>query len=671
MDPLPESQATRRLRILARLAFVWALLILAKLIYLQVYLHHEILRVAAGQHTGTVEVAAPRGRIVDRTGQTLAMSVPADLVAINPRRTPNLEVAREILCRLLDLDSAKLQQRMSWAVEHNRGFLSIKRKISPEESRKLRSLKLDWMEFRKESKRCYPKGALAANIIGSVDHRESGNSGLEASLDEELRGKPGLVSRLRDALRRGVDSRIILEPRPGNDVGISIDERIQHTADRELEKAVKLHECETGSLVVMDPRNGEILAMSNYPTFDPNARVITKEDLAARTNLAVSVPFEPGSVFKVVTLAAALDATSLTPSTPIDCGPGVMRLFGRRIRDVHAHGTIPVEKVLAKSSNIGVIRIALEVGEERLLDYVRRFGFGQRTGIPLPAESAGKVRDLAGWTRTSIGSVAMGHELSTTSLQLALATSVIANGGLLPKPRLVLWRQTPGEAPRQEPLEAPRPAIKPETAITMRRMMEAVVLSGTGRRARLAGFTCGGKTGSAQIFDPETWQYTHRYNSSFAGFAPVQDPSVVVVVALNGASRFGGVVAAPVFREVTAAALRIMGTVPDLPAEEPLPENEFEEEDMTDLAFAELAVPLADGPPRQDAPEPPQERVSPYVFGPTVPNFYGKSLRTVLAECTQIGAELEYHGRGLARRQDPPPGAVLPAGQRVRVMFAR
>jgi cell division protein FtsI (penicillin-binding protein 3) len=666
LDPLPESQAARRLRILTRLAFLWALCILGRLVYVQVWQHGELLRSAQKQQVSHAEVLAPRGRILDRNGQTLAISLPVDSVAINPRRVPDLSVARDLLCPLLNLDPEVLQKRIDWAVTNSKGFLWVKREISREESSKLRGLDLDWVEFRRESRRSYPKASLAANVIGCVDHEESGNSGVEMSLDADLRGKPGLVRTLTDARRQGVDSQTYIEAAAGRDIALTIDERIQFVADREIRKAVEEHGCETGSLIVMDPHSGEILALSSYPTFDPNEPAKSKEDLEARANLAVSIPFEPGSVFKVITLAAALETTHLTPETAIDCRSGVMNLSGRRIHDTHAYETLTLVDVLAKSSNIGAIQVALEIGEERLLEYVRRFGFGGKTGVPLPAESAGKVRDLDEWTRTSIASVAMGHEISATTLQLALATSVIANGGLLPEPRLILWgRELAGET-EIAPQARSRRVIKPETAIAMRRMMEAVVLHGTGKRARLNGYTAGGKTGTAQIFDFETGRYSHRYNSSFAGFAPVANPAIVVGVTLNGATQYGGVVSAPVFREVATAALRILGVVKDLPDDAVLPPDEPAE--VNDLAIAELGTPL---PPLEEEHDVTERQVSPYLYGPRVPDFRGKSLRAVLEESSRAGMKVEYAGSGIARAQHPPPGAVLAAGERVQVQFAR
>ena len=325
---------------------------------------------------------------------------------------------------------------MKWAREHNRGFVWVKRKISPDEAARLRSLKLEWMGFGTESQRHYPKGAVAAHVLGSVDHDESGNAGLEFSLDRDLRARPGMARVLSDVKHRGIDSHLAAEPRAGVPLVLTLDERIQFTAEQELARAARASGATSGSVVVMNPHSGEILAMASYPSFDPSRPPSRGENRASRFNNAVSVPFEPGSVFKVITLAAALETTNLRPDTIINCGGGTITLFGRTIHEAkHGFGSIPVSMVLAKSSNIGAIQIGMRVGQERMYDYVGRFGFGQRTNVSLPAESPGLLRKLSRWGKTSLSSVAMGHEVSTTSLQLAQACSVIANGGLLVRPQ--------------------------------------------------------------------------------------------------------------------------------------------------------------------------------------------------------------------------------------------
>lgn len=690
-----EKQTANRLLGLAAAGLLWALLILCRLVYIQVVSHEKYQELAEHQQQRTITVEAPRGAIFDRNGHPLAQSVSVDSVCINPLRVPDRAFAADILSRVLGVDRRDLLDKMERAVAdrarlgaaaRGAGFLWVKRKITPQESERLRSLKLEWVEFRKESSRYYPNGSLASHVVGAVDFQERGNLGLEQSLDKALRGRPGTIKMVMDVQQRGVESIASTQADPGASVRLSIDERIQFVAERELAAACDLYKAASGSVVVMNPYTGELLAVASFPTFDPNQPPKPGDDPTARFDHPVSVPFEPGSVFKIVTLSAALETTNLRPDSLINCGTGSFNLFGRIIHEAkHGYGTLSMADVLAKSSNIGAIQIGLRVGEKNLLEYVRRFGFGRRTGLPLPAESSGMVRDLQYWGKTSIGSVAMGHEVSTTTVQLAQACSVIANGGVLVKPRLVLSRQKPGEQPVNEPAEPPRRVLKPETAITMRQMMEGVVLHGTGKAARLPGYTSGGKTGSAQIFDLATKRYTHYYNGSFVGFAPVTNPAVVIAVTLNGTKLFGGVVAAPVFKAVATETLRLLEVPMDLPETAPQQEQELvKAEDVNDAAIADMSTPPDDLEPVRLSPSAPaavpaparpmQQQASGAVTvalapGPVAPNFEGKSVRSVLKEAVAKGVPVEIVGSGIARLQTPLPGAALNPGGRVRVEF--
>jgi cell division protein FtsI (penicillin-binding protein 3) len=665
MQVWAERQSTRRAALLIVVFLVWTILIVLRLVHLQVLRHQSYRKLSEAQTSRVVELPARRGRILDRAGRTLALSLPVDSVVVNPMRTPQPDISAGILAPVLGLDPTELEARLKAAAGQHRGFLWVKRRVSFQQSERLRDLRLGWLELRQESLRAYPKGSLAAHVLGSVDHEERGNAGIEQSLDSELRGRPGSMRLVTDVVHRGVDSQIELEALPGKDITLTIDERVQHVAERELARAVQESHSQTGSVVAMDPRTGDILALVSYPFFDANRPATSREELEHRANHAVSVPFEPGSVFKIVTVAAALETTSLLPETVINCGHGTLNLYGRVIHDHHPYSYLPVADVLAKSSNIGAIQIGLTVGARNLLDYVRRFGFGSETGLPLPGESSGKVRELEAWGRTSIGSVAMGHEISTTTVQLARAVSAIANGGLLVKPRLVLTARRAGQAADRAPIQRGQRIMRPETAITMRRMMEGVVLHGTGTLARVDGYTAGGKTGSAQIYDPECGCYRHNYNSSFAGFSPVANPAVVVAVTINGAAVFGGAVAAPVFREVATAALRLLDVPKDLP--DTPPPREDEPVDFADLAVADLGSPAAQLP----KPGIPKKTNLLDLWGPKVPDFSGKTMRAVLEESAEKGLPVEMVGSGVARAQAPPPGAVLAIGQRVRIQFAR
>jgi len=685
MESVARNRAGKRLMWFGGAILLWGFLILVQLFRLQVVHHADYVRAAQKQQVEKVEIAAPRGSIFDRSGQLLAGSVKRDSVYIDPLQVPDLQVASAILSGVLRIDRAALFGRMQWYAANQRGFMWVARTIAPEQYERLRSLHLDWIRFADESRRNYPRNTLAAHVIGAVDGEETGQWGLERSLESDLRGLPGSVRVLTDAKGRGIDSHLETESRPGADLTLSIDERIQLPAQDAIARAVQASHAESGSVVVMDPYHGDILAIASYPPFDPNQPPGRGERSTARFNHAVSVPFEPGSVFKVFTLSAALETTLLKPSTMINCGNGSFTMAGRTVHEAHhGYGTMPMEMVLAKSSNIGAIQIGLKVGSAKLYEYVRRFGLGARTGIPLPAESPGMVRKLSKWRTTSLMSVSMGHEVGVTTLQLAQACSAVANGGLLVPPRLILKRGS-----EAVPLVPPHRILKPETAITMRKMMEGVVLVGTGRRyANLQGYSSAGKTGSAQIFDYATGHYTHSYNASFMGFAPVTNPAIVVVVTVNGthggSAGYGGPVAGPVFRAVATETLRVLDVPKDLPDTAPdTHETQVADPDEVPILEGPAEPPVLEEAEAPEAPPaagptgevanagPPPAPPAPRQSGPKAPNFIGLSMRSVVALAQAQGLPVVLAGTGIVRAQVPPPGAVLHGGERIRVDLAR
>ena len=664
--------AERRLSWLARIVLLWGAAIFLKLVSLQVLHHEEYSKKARARQELVVEIPGPRGTIYDRTGRPLAMSVPMESVYINPKNIPDIGVASGLLAYALNLDRVELYGAMKNAHDNHRGFLWVKRKIDFDEARRLDDMPREWIGIQKESQRHYPNGQLAAHVLGSVDFAEAGNGGIEKYLDKDLRGQPGQMRILTDVKRRGIWSDMVAEAHPGSSLTLTIDERLQFVAERELAAAVESHHAVSGSLVVMNPETGDLLALASYPTYDPNLPP-GPGSAAARQNHAVSVPFEPGSVFKVITLSAALETTNLTPDSPINCHGGVLALPGRVIHDSHAGlGILPMAMVLAKSSNIGAIEVGMRVGKDNMYNYVRKFGFGQRSGISLPAESAGKLRRLPRWGTTSLASISMGQEVSVTTVQLAQAGSMIANGGKLVRPRLVLKKD--GETVPPAP---PERLLKAETAMTMRQLMEGVVLHGTGTAAKLVGYSVGGKTGSAQIFDFATKHYTHTYNGSFMGFAPLNNPAIVVVVTLNGThgnAGFGGAAAAPVFRAVAAEALRVMEVPKDVPDEPMLVAGAADINDLADAGSAAGEANILEDSDDEDqvAAAGAAERSQPEVAaGPKAPNFRGMTMRAVLAEAAAMGLTVLPAGSGVARSQTPPAGAVLRLGDQIRVQFAR
>jgi cell division protein FtsI (penicillin-binding protein 3) len=716
------TQPARRLHVLLWILLGWAGVIVVRLVWLQVLHHDDLTRLAQSQQQKTKEIPAMRGSIFDRNGQPLAKSIPAESVCVNPQKIPDF--AGDFLAETLHLDGAQLQRRIQSAKLRGTGFLWIKRKILAEEADKLRSFHFAWVEFRPEVRRFYPHHQLAAHVVGSMgmasteDTIEHGTAGIEASFDEDLAGQAGLAHLFTDVKQNPYDQVLARKPEAGANLTLTIDSNLQYDAEKALARAMERTHAERGSIVAMNPYTGEILAMANFPSYDPNEPPSPGEPEGARSNLSISTPFEPGSVFKTITLSAALEATKLRPDTMINCGNGSINLFGRVIHDHNRYSALSMAQVLEKSSNIGAIQIGLKVGDQKLYQYVRNFGFGRKTGIELPGESAGLVRRVEDWTPSSIGSVAMGHEISATSIQLAVGASVIANGGMRVRPQIVLSRQKPGESIEKFTPDKPTRVIAPETAITMRQMMEGVVLRGTGKGvANLKGYTSGGKTGTAQIYDFKLRAYTHHYNASFVGFAPVANPQIVIAVTLNGTSGgsagYGGPVAAPAFREIAMSALRML----DVPKD--LPDDMYRTEvrgavDHNDLAIAELSeAPGGDSsltahnadavrsqsltahnadavrsrsvssvtpPPAaadtsndvSDAARRPFLTAA--VTGPKTPSFVGMTLRSVLEEASARGLQVETLGAaqtGLVRDQDPPPGTILPPGMRVRVQFAK
>ena len=677
METPPHSlsaKSTERALITGLILLGWALIIVLRLFDLQVFAHDQFVKLAESQQDKLQPVEARRGSILDRNGNYLALSSASQFLVVNPRRIPNKEIAAALLARILQLDARKLQGDLEAAAEskHHHGYFVVDPHVTDDQVQQLRDLKLDWVEIRDGSLRSYPNGELAAHVIGNVGGEGRGAAGIELKFDKELAGTDGLRRVEVDVKQRPFESELVKSPVIGKDIGLTIDSEMQHVGEEALKNAVIQNHADHGSLVAMDPNTGEVLALANYPTYDPNERLHAGEGPHGREDLAVVAPFEPGSVFKVVTVSAALETTSLTPDTIINCGNGVITLFGRVIHDSHPYSALPVEDVLAKSSNIGAIRIGMQVGSKNLYEYIRRFGFGHRTGIELPAEAPGMLRPLRRWQPTSIGSVPMGHEISVTSVQLAQLGGIIANGGFLVHPHLIAWKQAPGE-PKQvmKYTSQPPQVLKPETVMTMRLMMHRVVMpGGTARRLHVAGYTIAGKTGTAQIFDFAHHVYTHKYNASFLGFAPTVNPRVVIVVTVSGTTGeagFGGAAAGPVFQTLMETALRRFSIPRDVPeeieelaAKEKKPSKDKDKViDTDDVSIAELNPPTEEEMKQAQGDE------------PKAPDFVGKTVKDVMQEATLAGIDVDLLGDGLARAQNPAPGSPIAAGEHIRVRFTR
>ena len=717
-----SSVANHRLYLLGGLLLLWFGVICLRLVYLQIFRYGDFEQRAEHQQQRSINVSAKRGIIYDRQGHELAMSIQVDSAFAVPTEIPDLPNTISLITRITGEDA-----RMVLAdCRAHKTFCWVARKGSAETIERIRSLNLQGIHFQKESKRFYPKRELAAQVLGYVGTDDEGLSGIEREYDEQLQGKPGKMLISVDARKKWF-GRIEKEPDAGDNVVLTVDEKIQYIAERELEQAMKDTQAVAGTVIVENPRTGEILALANRPTFNPNVKKEIRNE--ALKNRAVSDIYEPGSTFKLVTISGALEEKLTRPEEIFDCQMGSIVINGMRIRDSKPHGLLTVADVLAESSDVGSIKIALRLGEERFYNYIRAFGFGQQTGIELPGETRGMTKPVNRWSKVSIGAISMGQEIGVSPLQLAAMVSTFANDGVWVAPRIVATTTPPQSAPQTLVFhpEGERRVISSMTAAEMRAMMQRVVLHGTGRKALLEGYTSAGKTGTAQKVDPATGAYSRtKYVGSFAGFAPINNPAVTVAVILDSAVGLhqGGQVSAPVFRRITQQVLEYMHVPHDveLPAnrqvwlaqnrvkdsdlDESSPDHLGSALDLADTASAETAVAATGNKPSaaqgpvapaalrekdvptgavamtQAVPLPEGASAMPSVSSGTVvldveqggievPSFIGKSVRGALEVAQDSGLELNPVGSGIAREQSPAAGTHVTAGSRVVVKFGR
>src|SRR6202048_847339 len=482
-----------RLLLVAGVALLWTTGVFGRLSYLQLIRHGEYLARAQRQQQRTIEITPKRGIIYDRNLRALAMSVPVKSAFAVPAEIADESLAARLLSGVLSVSQDVLETRMA----SSRSFVWISRKLPPEQVEAIEALNLKGIYFQDENQRFYPKRDLAAHVLGFVDPDEKGLAGIEYQLDSQIRSKSEKIVVMADARQRWFDGGEAQRERGAN-VVLTLDEKIQYIVQRELLAAIEKTHALAGSVIVMNPNSGEILAMANWRRFHPN--VASEAPAESRMNRAVSALYEPGSTFKLITLAAAFDQDLTRPNEVFDCENGAIYIAGHRIRDHKPFGLLSVADILAKSSDVGAIKIAVRVGAPKFYEYIRAFGFGSPTGVDLPGESRGLLHRLENWSAISIGSVSMGQEIGVTPIQLITAVSAIANGGLLIKPHVVQQIKR-GErvlaAPATLAGGGPQRVIPAGTGAALRRLMEGVVLDGTGKLARLDGWTAAGKTGSA------------------------------------------------------------------------------------------------------------------------------------------------------------------------------
>ncbi|MEK6335223.1 MAG: penicillin-binding protein [Acidobacteriota bacterium] len=660
---------------------IWMLAIGVRLVQLQVHQHEDLSTRARNQQLSAIVTSPTRGQVLDRQGRELARSIDTASFFADPREIINVDETARRVAAITGQDRAELANRLRAAQDAKKKFVWIIRRLEITAANKLDALEVPGVYPRKEPKRFYPNDSLAAHVLGFVGSEENGLSGVEQYYNEKIRGESGTLYLEMDRDRRVFESYQV-QPHPGQTVVLTIDQVIQYRTEQALRAAVESSHAKSGTAIVMDPQSGEILALANAPSFDPNQP--PKDSADGRANVALQSIYEPGSTFKIVAYSAAIEKGLVKPEDKIDCQMGQITVAGRLIHDHHPFGVLTVADALAQSSNVGAIKLGLLVGNESMYEYMKRLGFGSRTGIDLAGESPGILRSLNRWQPSSIGSLAMGQEVGVTPLQMASAYCVLANDGQWVKPHLVRELRSPDGEVLYRAKPEMRRALKPETVAALRTMLEGVTLRGTARKAQLDGYSAAGKTGTAQKIDPRTRAYSAtKYVGSFVGFAPVSNPAVVIVVMIDEpqGAYHGGDVAAPVFREIAEQILPDLSITPDVElkpgtqliaetpkASPPSPQSLK----AAQLANEERAATLPTVAARSFS-----GRTSEVVLavaskrGALMPDLRGQSVRDVARMCARLGLRLEARGDGFAQRQAPGAGAELDSGQVVRVEFGR
>jgi cell division protein FtsI (penicillin-binding protein 3) len=673
---------------------------------LQIEQGPELRRMAEEQYLRDIRLAPKRGTIYDRRGAELAVSVEVDSVWANPRELRRggvtAQAAAAALARAIPgLDAAAVERRLA----SDRYFVWIQRRVTPQQARAVRELGLPGVSMSREARRFYPNRELAAHVLGFADVDGVGIEGLERQFEERLRGSVAAVPAIRDRRGRVVFSDQLLDERAaqGDDLELTIDKTIQAVAERELALAVRTTEARAGSVVVMDPRTGEILAIANYPTFNPNQP--WESAPADRRNRAVTDRYEPGSTIKTFTIAGALAAGAIRPDQIFDCEHGAMRVAEYTIHDSHPWDELTPAQILARSSNIGTAKIGQELGRPGLFRALRRFGFGEPTGVPLPGETAGILRHYRRWYDMDAATISFGQGMSATTMQLALAMSAIANGGKLMEPLLVRRvLDGRGQALEEYTPRVRRQVVPQGTARLVADMLTAVTgPGGTGAEAAIDGYLVAGKTGTAQKADYVGGGYARdQWVGSFVGFVPAERPRLVIAVMIDEPiiEHYGGLVAGPVFRRVGEAALRHLGVPPTSGGEALAARDRARRAleggapgagsgagahgpgalaargdgsregrrgppgaDGAGPVASAAAARVAEGGPAIDERAPGEGEVQ-------VPDVAGKTARAAMARLGAVGLVGEAEGSGVVASQSPAAGEVAPRGAPVRLVLA-
>jgi cell division protein FtsI (penicillin-binding protein 3) len=625
--------------------------IVVRLGYLQIVRHDELARLAERQYSKTIPLRPERGPILDRNGYALAVSAPVESVYALPGRISDRAAVAAALAPYLGDRPRDIEQRLA----SDRPFVWVKLKIPPTAAEAIRSQRFPGIGTVPESLRFYPSRELAAQVLGFVGRDDRGLEGVELAHDKALAGEAGLALVERDALGREMTGQptILKTPTPGTGLVLTIDATVQYLAERELDAAWRSTQAKAGMVLVMDPRTGEILAMAMRPTFNPNAyQTATPEQWR---NRAVTDPFEPGSTFKAILAASALEDGVVKPTDRFYGEQGVITIAGRTIHDWKKYGWLTFQQVLQFSSNVGAIKVGMQVGRERYYRHVTDFGFGSLTGLGLPGESRGQLRQPDRWSGLSLASISIGQEVSVTGMQMLAAFGALANGGKLMQPYIVRAHldRNGRETERTEP-QALRQVISPQTAATLTDILTSVVTEGTGHKAVVQGYPVAGKTGTAQKPDPVTHVYSRKPGVlSFIGFVPSSAPRLVILALLDEPKTvvWGSEAAAPIFAAVAAPVLRHLDVTPT----DSVPSVQIVRASGRDAEREPPADPAAGMSPDGEA---------------LMPDLTGKSLRQALALLGALDVNVAVAGRGIVIRQTPSPGTPLSSGASCRLELA-
>ncbi|KAF0215750.1 MAG: cell division protein FtsI [Geobacteraceae bacterium] len=646
-----EKWARVRIRLIGGLFAFFFAITSARAFYLQVINKEQLIKLADKQHQKIVPLTPVRGAIYDRNSAELAVSIDMDSCYAEPRNMENIREAAARLAPVLGIARETLEKKLTGS----RHFVWLQRRITPDIVKKIKDLEIEGVGFVKESKRFYPHSEMASHVIGFTGVDPEGLEGIELKYDATILGNTGYLVTERDALGRDIALKgtVVKSASRGHNVTLTLDKNIQYIAEKELAKAVESCGAKGGIALVMEPESGKVLAMANYPGFNPNSYFRYQPGLLRNRSIADS--FEPGSTFKVFLVAAALEERAVTPRDGFNCENGSYSIGGRTIHDTHKYGHLSVAEVLKYSSNIGAAKIGSRLGQDRLYGYLKKFGFGEKSGIDLPGEAGGHLRDKSQWFGVDLATISFGQGVSSTSIQLAAAISAVANGGLLMKPFVVeTITDENGNALQQFSPQARQRVISPETASIVAKMMEGVTVEGgTGAAAAVEGYRVAGKTGTAQKVDPVTRGYSvDKRTASFIGFVPADKPRLTILVVIDEpkTSPYGGVVAAPAFGAIALQSLCYLKVPPG--------KSERTKHEKNVVKAVEPSEMAAEG------------TIDEGTEGGVMPDFRGMSMRHVLRSMEKKGLNVKLIGSGRAVEQNPQPGRKIGASDRVWVKFA-